>query len=186
MNLLDGLVLVPVLYFAFKGFRNGIIKEILSLIGIILAIFVCIHFTDKLSSILSPFFGHARKYLPYISGIVLFFFTLAVIELIVFISTKIIVAVDLGIINRLLGFLFGIFKSTLFISILLVLLAGFDIPNQATKSKSLTYPYVIAIAPATYNIIADIYPGAKNYSDTIKHALDQYDPLNQFHKAQKK
>lgn len=186
MNLLDGLILVPILYFAFKGLRNGIIKEVLSLVGIILAIFICIHFTDKFSSVLLPFLYHIKKYLPYISAITLFLLTLITIEIIIHVSTKIVVAVDLGIVNRLLGFLFGVFKSALFISILLVLLAGFDIPNASTRSKSVTYPYVIALAPATYNIVAAIYPGAKNYSETVKNTLDKYNPLDNIQKAEKK
>lgn len=186
MSLLDGLLLVPILYFAFKGYRNGIIKEVLSLVGIVLAIFICIHFTGDFSSFLNHFFNHIKKYLPYISGIILFLLTLTAIEIIIYVSTKIVVAVELGIINRLLGLLFGAFKSALIISIFLVLLAGFDIPNAKTRSKSFTYPYVIELAPATYNVVAAIYPGAHNYSDTIKNTLDKYNPLNNLQKAEKK
>ncbi len=136
MNLLDGLILVPILYFAFKGFRNGIIKEVFSLVGIVLAIFICLHYTDDLNNILLPYFYKSKSYLPYISAIILFIATLIFIEIIIYSLNKIVIAVDLGIFNRLLGLFFGVFKTSLFISIILVLLAGFDLPNPNSRAES--------------------------------------------------
>ncbi len=161
MNLLDGLILVPILYFAFKGFRNGIIKEVFSLVGIVLAIFICLHYTDDLNNILLPYFYKSKSYLPYVSAILLFVATLIFIEVIIYLLNNIVIAVDLGIVNRLLGLLFGVFKTSLFISIILVLLAGFDLPNSNARAESISYPYVVSLAPTTYSVIAKIFPGAE-------------------------
>lgn len=186
MNLLDGLILVPILYFAFKGFRNGLIKEVFSLAGIILAIFICLHYTDKLNNILLPYFFKSKSYLPYVSAIILFIATLIFVEVIIYALNRVVIAVDLGILNRSLGLLFGIFKTSLFLSIILVLLAGFDLPNTNARNQSVTYPYIVSLAPETYSLITKVIPGADNYSKTLKKTLDQYNPLSNDQKTDNK
>jgi len=40
MSLIDLIIGIPLLYFGYKGAVNGIVKEVLNIVGIILAVFL--------------------------------------------------------------------------------------------------------------------------------------------------
>lgn len=186
MNLLDGIILIPIIYFAIRGLQNGLIKEILSLIGLIIALFISFKFMYPVSASLQVYMPNSSKYLPYISAVLLFFGTLIIVKILIVLLTKVVNSVELGIPNRILGFLFGTFKSALFLSIMLILLAGFNLPTAKTRDKSITYPYVIKIAPETFSILSTVYPEANNYVKTIDKTIKHYQSSINFTKTNKK
>jgi len=63
------------------------------------------------------------------------------------------------------------------VSAVLLLLAGFNVPSDEARNDSYLYPAVIYLAPLTYNAVALIYPGAENYSETLKQNIGEYNPL---------
>jgi membrane protein required for colicin V production len=186
MILFDWIVLIPLFYFAFMGLKNGLVKEVFGMVGIILAIFLSIHFMDPLASILKPMFDKHANMAPYISAFIIFFSILIIVHLLIYIITKLLSVVALSLPNRIFGLFFGIVKSGLIISAILILLSGFNIPGKDTRMQSKTYPYIITLAPAAFNIIAYFYPGANNYTDTIKQTLKNYNPINNIPAINKK
>ncbi|HKJ46427.1 MAG TPA: CvpA family protein [Balneolales bacterium] len=178
MILFDWIVVIPLFYFAFRGFKNGLVKEVLSIAGIVLAIFLSIHFMDPLASVLKPMFDKHPSFAPYVAAFIIFFSVLIIVHLLIYLLTKLLTIVALSLPNRILGLLFGVLKTGLIISTILILLAGFNIPGKNIRIQSKTYPYIITLAPATFNIIAYFYPGANNYTDTIKQTLKNYNPIN--------
>jgi len=57
MNILDALILLPIGYFAYKGFMAGLIQEVLSIAGIILGVFVTFAYMKPFSEIIEPYFN---------------------------------------------------------------------------------------------------------------------------------
>ena len=55
MEILDLIIAIPLLYFLYKGAVNGIVKEILNIVGITLAVFLTFNYMDALSVFISPF-----------------------------------------------------------------------------------------------------------------------------------
>ena len=47
MNFLDILILIPILYGAYKGFKHGFVIELFTLLAILVGIYVGIHFSEK-------------------------------------------------------------------------------------------------------------------------------------------
>lgn len=186
MTLLDWIVFIILLYFAFKGFQNGLVKEVLSIIGIILAIFLSIRYMNAGAGLINSFFPNNIHYVPYIAAFIIFFGTLIIVHLIIYILNKLLKIVALNLPNRFLGLLFSTLKAGLLLSLILILLSGFNIPNQKARKQSVTYPYIITLAPATFNVIAYLDPGAKNYTKTIKQTLKNYNPINNFPQINKK
>ncbi len=86
-------------------------------------------------------------------------------------------AVKLSLVNRILGALFGALKSGMVVSAVLLLLAGFNVPNEDARNESYLYSSVIYLAPFTYNAVALVYPGAENYTETLKENISDYNPL---------
>jgi len=180
MNLLDFLILLPIAYFCYRGFMNGIIREVLGIAGIILAVFLTFRYMDQLSTIIRPLFDEKASVIPFISGLVIFIGTLLVVNVIAYLAKKILQTIKLNFINRLFGLAFGFLKSGIIVSAVLLILAGFNVPSQQSREESATYPYIIYLAPWAYDSVATIFPGAEDFSTTVQKTLKQYNPIENF------
>lgn len=178
METFDLIVLAPVAFFAFKGYQSGLVKEILSLVGIGLAVFLSINYLEPFSQFAKDLLGLQKEYNSFVFGSLLFVLVLIATNLLTYIIGKFLSAIKLTLVNKLLGLLFGGLKAGLIVSAVLLLLAGFGYPNQETQKGSVAYPYLIQLAPAVYNAVALVYPGAEDFSKTIKKTIDDNNPLN--------
>jgi membrane protein required for colicin V production len=177
MNTLDFLILLPILFFAWRGFVNGLIKEVLSIAGIVLAVWLTFAYMDLFTSLIEPFFEGESSYIPVISATIIFLGTLGIVHLLAYLANRALEAVNLTAINRSLGLGFGALKSGIVISALLLLLAGFDLPSDQMREDSLTYSYVIYLAPLAYDAVTGLYPGADNFAETVTKTLGEYNPI---------
>lgn len=180
MSLLDLLILVPIVYFSYRGFVNGIIKEVLSIVGIILGVFLTFQYMEPVGAAISPLFEERASFIPFVSGIIIFVGTLAIVNLAAFLSKKFLETIKLNFVNRIAGSVFGFLKSGIVVSAFLLILAGFNMPSQQSRQDSATYSYIIYLAPWTYDTVAAIYPGAEDFTSTVKKTLKQYNPIENF------
>ncbi|NCP84625.1 MAG: CvpA family protein [Bacteroidetes bacterium] len=178
METLDIIILLPLAYFGFKGYQSGLIKEVLGILGLILAVFLTINYLDQFSSYAKNLLNLQDDFNPFIFGIMLFVTVMVVVNLITYIASKLIDVTKLTFVDKLLGLAFGLLKAGLLISALLILISGFGYPSDETKKASISYDYLIKVAPTTYNAIALVYPGAEDFSKTIKKTINENNPLN--------
>ena len=175
MHILDFIIAIPLLYFMYKGAVNGIVKEILNIVGISLAIFLTFYYMDVLTVLIKPFFEEdASTYIPFISSIILFNGTLTVVAIIGYLTREFLKAVKLGTVNKVAGALFGLLKSGTIVSTILLLLSVFNIPKEKSRNESFLYAYIIYVAPWAYDAVAIIYPGAEGFTQTIQENLKNY------------
>jgi membrane protein required for colicin V production len=177
MNTLDAVVLIPLLYFTYKGFQNGLVKEVLSIVGIVLAIFLTFGYLEEASVLLKPYYGDS-SYLPFLTGATVFLGTLLAVNIIAYLIKQFLEIAMLSMPNRLFGAAFGLLKSSIVVSALLLFLAGFDMPGDETRTQSMSYPIIINVAPTAYNAVASVYPGARSFTDAVEKTIDDYNPLN--------
>lgn len=177
MLILDLIIAAPIVFFGYKGAVNGLVKEVLNIVGIVLAIFLTFNYLDAFTGIVAPLFEEGASFVPFVSGVVLFVGTLGVVALIAYATKEFLKVVKLSLVNRILGASFGALKSGMVVSAILLLLAGFNIPGEKAREDSYLYPAVIYLAPYTYNGVALIYPGAENYTETLKENIGEYNPL---------
>lgn len=180
MNLLDFLILIPIAYFCYRGFVNGIIKEVLSIFGIILGVFLTFQYMDPVGAAISPMFEEKSSIIPFVSAIIIFVGTLAVVNLAAYLSKKFLETIKLNFVNRIAGSVFGFLKSGIVVSAILLILAGFSVPSQESRQDSATYSYIIYLAPWAYDSVATIYPGAEDFTSTVQKTLKQYNPVKNF------
>lgn len=176
MYILDILIAAPILYFFYRGAVNGLVKEILNIVGIVLAVFLTFNYMDAFSGIISPMFENNPALIPFASGATLFLGTLIIIGLIALGTKKMLEAANLGTVNRVLGGIFGGLKAGIMVSTILLLLAGFNFPAEKSRDESFLYEYVLYLGPWSYNAVATIFPGAKNYTETIEKNMSKYNP----------
>ncbi len=176
MNLLDLFILIPIGYFAWKGFMSGFIYEVLSIAGIILAVFITFEYMHAVSVIFKPLFNDV-DHATIAAGIFLFIFTVATVQFLAYLIQKFVELIKINFINRLAGLIFGALKSGIVVSAVLLLLAGFNMPGEDSRNESFSYPIVIYMAPAVFNMVAAVYPGAENFIDTIEGAIAENNPI---------
>ncbi|MCK4570237.1 MAG: CvpA family protein, partial [Bacteroidales bacterium] len=133
MNWLDIVLAIPLLWFMYKGFRNGLIMELASLAALVLGIFIALHFSIYAEEYLRENFEIAEKYLYIIS----FAITFIIVAVLVFLAGKIIhklvSIIALGFLNKIAGGVFGFLKAVLVLSVILYFLNEFDTNSSILK-----------------------------------------------------
>jgi len=128
MTILDIFLLLPLGYGAWRGFKKGLIIEVFTLLAIVVGIYVAVHFSDTLSNKIVENVGEEYSSTPAISFTLIF---LAVGALIYFGGValeRVIKVVNLSVMNRMFGLLFGLIKALYLLSIVLVTYESYD-PN---------------------------------------------------------
>lgn len=149
MNWLDIVLAIPMLWFLYRGLRNGLIIELASLAALILGIYVALHFSFYVEGWLVDNFEIGEKYLYIIS----FALTFIIVAVLVFLAGKIIHKlvgiIFLGFLNRLAGGIFGLLKAALVLSVILYFVNGFDpdLIKADVKERSVLYDPVESIVP---------------------------------------
>jgi membrane protein required for colicin V production len=159
MNYIDILILIAIALGMIGGFINGLIKEVASLAALILGIWGAIRFSSFTAAKLYDYFDMSGKYVGIISFVITFAIIVVIIHFIGLLVDKLVDAVALGFINRLLGIAFGLFKSVLIMSVIFVVLNAIDtrrpfLPKEKIE-QSMLYNPISDIAPALFPIIGE-------------------------------
>ncbi|MEX2600775.1 MAG: CvpA family protein [Balneolaceae bacterium] len=175
MNVLDFIILIPILFFAYRGYFNGLIMEVFSIAGIIAGLFATILFLEPFSLFLARFFGGPSNILTIVCGALLFISALILVHLLAVLLQRFIEAIQLKLLNRLFGSLFAGLKCAIVISAFLFLFSGLNLPSEEAREESVSYYTIIWLAPATYDLIAGLYPGAADFVTTTQRMFEESD-----------
>ena len=136
MNYLDIIIAIILFLFGFKGFRKGLIIEVVTLLAFAIGIYGAMHFSDFTASHLQTF--------------ILLVILVNVIGKWV---TSLIKAMNLGFFNKLGGAVFGVAKGVLLCSILVMVLNNFQLiglVKPEVREQSKLYPYIEETVPYVY------------------------------------
>lgn len=157
MNFLDIIFIIPIVWFAYQGFKRGLIIELASLLALILGIYAALYFSGYAADFLVNNMDMGSKYVPVTSFILTF---IAVVVLVYFIGKileKLVNMVALGFLNKLAGSFFGILKAAVVLSIVLLIINQFsdDLISRQKKKSSFLYGPISGIAPFLWNKLED-------------------------------
>jgi len=159
MNWID-LIIVVILIISFvMGFINGLVKEVASLAALILGIWGAIKFSAFTAEKLYDYFDMTGQYVGIIAFLVTFGLIVVIIHFIGIVADKLIKAVALGFVNRLLGIAFGVLKSVLIMSVFFVILNAIDarkpfLPKDTIEASKFYNP-ISDFAPLLFPIIGE-------------------------------
>lgn len=173
MNYID-IILGLILFFSLiGGFKNGLITELASLAALILGIWGAIHFSDITTELLIKYFDLKSDYLNIISFGITFIVIVILVHIVGNVVNNVFDSGVLGITNKLGGMVFGLVRSILFLSIVLMVFDKIDkdvqiIPEE-TKAKSRMYEPIRNVAPSIFPFI-DIWNDnqKQDWKDDIK------------------
>lgn len=160
MNVIDIVIIALLLFAAVRGFMSGLFAAIASLVSVVAGVFCAIHYSFYIEGILSDsgFDWSAQTY-----KIVAFAVTfLGVVLAIVFIGkilTKLADITALGLINKILGAVFGSLKWALILSVLLLFFDKFNktipfVEKEMLDESVMFYP-IKSIIPTLIPSIMD-------------------------------
>lgn len=176
VNLLDILIIIPLLLFAWNGYKKGFIIEIASLAALIIGLYMAFFFSDFAANMLNDLFDIDQKYVAVIAFLLTFIVVIFLVITVGKIAQKFVEVLLLGFLNKLAGAVFGLLKGALIISILFFVINYFSFGDflfkEDARQNSIFYEPVESIAPALYswldskNFTFDI-PDKEEIMDTV-------------------
>ena len=118
MNLIDSICLIILIYGSYKGFKNGIVSEVLSFFGILLGIFLSKTYYLSVNKYLVTVFDSTNQLVSLISVILIFTLTIILSKILSKLITKALNIMALGLLNKLIGSVFGLLKYLLILCII--------------------------------------------------------------------
>ena len=152
--IIDGIILLCLVWGAYKGYKKGFIIQSFAIIALVLAIWGGFAFADKLE----PFMQKKLELSQLACSIISFVFIFLLVLILVYTSghlvSKVTNVTALGLINRLSGAAFGILANVLVLSVLIMLFNRVnnkkEFIEQPTLKKSYLYEPVGKVAPAIF------------------------------------
>jgi len=154
MNVLDIIFLIPLLYALYRGYKKGLVHMISSLEALVLGIFGAIKLRPVVAELLNSLFTISPEYMNVIAFAVAFVSIVIVVHLVAFMAEKLVKAVALSLVNRVLGMAFGLLVTAFVLSMILWPINEVNEQKQIIKPEriegSLLYKPLSAIAPAIF------------------------------------
>ena len=151
MNYIDYIIFAVILIGFILGYKDGLIRKFIGLIGLVVAIFLAINYSGGLGEYLAPMFNDELYLAKIVSGFVLFFatiFAFAILKRLIHPSDKV-----NKFLNQLLGGIAGTLQILFFLSLFLLLLNAISIPSEEDTESSLLYQPVYSVIPSTIDLI---------------------------------
>ena len=138
VDLFFGLVLA---WGAYSGFSKGLIKELASILGVIIGVFLAKNYYPYLDIKLKLIFESEAGFISILSAILIFLLTIMVFKIIAKFLTKFLKIIALGLLNRIIGSVFGIFKTVLLLCILVFIFSNINNVTGIIKAEKLSQSF---------------------------------------------
>ncbi len=153
MNYLDIILAIILFIFGFKGLRNGLIIEVVTLLAFVVGIYGAMFFSDFTASHLQDVMEINPRYINTVAFVLTFIVLVVVVNIIGRLISKAIKAMNLGFFDKVGGFLLGLLKGVLLCSAFVMVLNNLQwtgIIKDGGRKKSYLYPYVERAVPYLY------------------------------------
>ncbi len=151
MNLLDIILIIPLILGGIGGFRRGLFLELATLTGLILGVFLAAILADVTGQVITAIVDWNPIPFMILVFIIVFVVVWMLVRALGAALTKLFKVVMLNFFNRLAGMAFGIIKYAFLISLLLIFInyldQHFDILSAQAREGSFLYPVIEGFAP---------------------------------------
>lgn len=159
MSVLDIVLLVLLLFGLISGLKNGFFVEVASLVGLIAGVYGAIHFSNFAAEFLMDKVDWNEKTVNIVAFAITFIVIVIVIALAGKALTKLADFAALGILNKLLGGLFGLLKAAVILSVILIIFdslnKGLPFTDKEDLEESTLYEPIKSLVPTIFPIILE-------------------------------
>jgi len=170
LNYLDYIIIVILLIGFLLGFKDGLVRKIIGLVGFVVGIGLAFEFSDKVAKITTPFFNNDEYLAGILAGILIFLVVIFIASII----KRIVHPLDKvnRFLNQFLGGVIGAVQIIFFTSALFLFLNIFSLPNIQQRNKSIFYNTVLNIIPKTIDFVMGHSSKATDY---LKQYIEKKD-----------
>jgi membrane protein required for colicin V production len=159
LSTIDIVIIIFVLFGAYRGYKDGFLMGMVTLLALVLAILAAFKLTGEGMEFLQEHFNADKEFLPYLSFFLIF---LGVIILVTLLGKFLRHSIDktfLGRIDEGAGALLGAVKTLFTLSVLMWIVDSLkmDLPEHWTEG-SVVYPFTAHLAPSFANWVAQFLP----------------------------
>lgn len=173
MNYIDYIIFAAAIIGFILGFKDGLIRKVIGLIGLVVAIILAYKFADDFGNILQPVFNKDEYFSNVIAGILIFLVTIlisSIIKRLVHPSDKINLFI-----NQFIGGIIGIIQIVFFLSGLFLFLKVFSFPDKNTGNNSLLYRSIYNLIPSSVDLVLG---EREKGADIIKSIIEDKDGIS--------
>lgn len=172
MNYLDIILGILLVLGLLKGLKNGFFVELASLVGLIAGIYGAIHFSYYAVDFLSERVDWSDDTINLVAFAITFLIIVIVISIAGRLLTQIANFAMLGIVNKLLGAVFGVLKTAFILSVIIMFIVAlndrFTFIDKETRETSVLYKNIKPLAPLLLpNILKEVEEYREENEDTI-------------------
>ena len=157
MNTFDIIIAALLLFGFVRGLMKGLFVEVASLVALVAGVYGAIHFSHFLGEWLKDSVSWDEKYISLVAFAGTFVVIILMIAIMGKVLTKIADFASLGILNKILGGVFGALKIGLILSVVFIFFGKINdtIPfiEKANLAESILYKPVKKIAPMIFPTI---------------------------------
>ncbi|MDD2622201.1 MAG: CvpA family protein [Bacteroidales bacterium] len=172
LKIIDFIIIIAMVWFAFKGIKKGLMYEVLSILALIIGAWGAFTF----SNIIEGFIGKQSEIMHLVAWAVTFILIVAGIFIIGTMLKACMSIIIPDIIDKIAGLLFGAFKVMFFFGIIFYYINSVDVYEKLISSQA--KEDIIMYKP-TYNIAVWVLPKVKEAKGFItdKHIDSSSDSL---------
>ena len=162
MNLIDIILGGILLYGLIKGVWKGLFSELASLVSLLIGIFVAVKFSGAVGKMLSD---ESSKTVSIIAFAITFIAVVIGIMLLAKVFTRIADFSGLGLVNRLMGGVFGFLKMVLILSVLLNFFTKINsthlFANKKTLDESMFFYPILEVSNFIFPVLEEWFTDYK-------------------------
>jgi membrane protein required for colicin V production len=182
INKFDIIILIPLIYGLYSGYKKGFIIEAASLVSLLLATWGGVKFSGYVSEILTNDYGFETQFLPVISFLLVFLSILVGIHLLAKLLHGLLKLAMLGMVNRVFGAIFSSVKYALIVSVFIFMATSIidetDIISPEEKNETYLYQHVSKLSYTVIPALKEQVSGLKEiYKTRFEDSENELDAM---------
>jgi len=176
MNTLDILILVAMGAGVVHGFSTGMIRQIASVVGMVLAFILSARFMGPVGDVAFNTFGLSESVSPLVGFVLVFLVVQIAVFALAKMAESLIGALKLTTVNRALGGGLGAIKAALALSVLFLVLDYANIPGETLTNESSLYTPVAGLFPKAWDYASERWPQVESLSQKFGKEIESRVP----------
>lgn len=159
MQYIDFILAIPLVWGAYIGFKKGLVLELATFVALALGIYGAIKFSHFTGAFLVEYVDIPQEWIGLCSFIVTFMLIVFGVFFLAKMLNQVLKMVALGLVNRLLGLLFGLLKYAMILSVMLYFYENlnqkFNFSEQKLSETSMLYEPIMLITKPIAPLLED-------------------------------
>ena len=170
MKTIDIIILIPLLFGAYLGYKKGLSITIFKILALFLGVVLGFKLVHVAAQFLSPHIGDANGFLPVISFLTVFILVIVGVNFVGNLVKKVLDMTLLGSFDNIAGAILNLLKWAFIVGTIFWLMerGGIALTESQTKN-SVLYPIIVKSSPAVIDFFCGLLPFASEIVDYIQN-----------------